>query len=414
MADTTQTRNYRRGAIMGLTLAEAFILLSFALLLLFAFWQRETVREREEENTSEVQEFRSLPLDWQRITVSASQDGSLEAFIKLRQHGLDVVRLESSLENPDELWRFIDKDEVQRLLDAASRLPEDMQRDLADMIESERAREVLREMAVLEDLVANSQRPEFLEAVSHLARSNLGTDDLLPIARVIESLKKAGSSTQDLEKLIAAMAEDGRTVQEVTEILGNWDDIFGRLKEHEDQRAELAGALTDELGDLVTGIGGRIEASGTIIVPDLVLFESGEAEITKTMARFLSGFCVPWLQVLMDADVEISEARIEGHASSEWRSTPALHEAYLNNLDLSQRRSQAVLRHCLGTVDPPEVRAWARSHLIAVGYSSARPAMKDGREDQEASRRVVFSAEPDPEALIGGIGPSVGNDIGIH
>jgi len=34
-------RGYRRGAIMGLTVAEAFILIAFLLLLLFAFWQNE-------------------------------------------------------------------------------------------------------------------------------------------------------------------------------------------------------------------------------------------------------------------------------------------------------------------------------------------------------------------------------------
>lgn len=38
-------RSYRRGAVMGLTVAEAFILLAFCLLLLFAWWQIETERK---------------------------------------------------------------------------------------------------------------------------------------------------------------------------------------------------------------------------------------------------------------------------------------------------------------------------------------------------------------------------------
>ena len=60
MSDVTQTnRSYRRGAIMGLTMAEAFILIAFALLLLFAFWQWE----KEKENTPEVVAFRELPDD---------------------------------------------------------------------------------------------------------------------------------------------------------------------------------------------------------------------------------------------------------------------------------------------------------------------------------------------------------------
>ncbi len=35
-------RSYNRGAVMGLTVAEAFILLAFCLLLLFTWWQVET------------------------------------------------------------------------------------------------------------------------------------------------------------------------------------------------------------------------------------------------------------------------------------------------------------------------------------------------------------------------------------
>mgnify|MGYP001611819741 FL=1 len=38
-------RNYKRGAVMGLTVAEAFILLAFCLLLLFSWWQVETERK---------------------------------------------------------------------------------------------------------------------------------------------------------------------------------------------------------------------------------------------------------------------------------------------------------------------------------------------------------------------------------
>jgi len=385
---------------MGLTLAEAFILLAFALLLLFAFWQSET----EKENTRDVQAFRSLPSDLRQAIASASRDGSVEAFIELKRQGLDFTRLEESLENPEDIWRFIDRDEVRRLLHAASRLPEDMQRDLADMVESERAHDVLREMAILEEVVAKGRHIDLGVLVDSLARTDRGPEDLLSAVRIVEALEESGSSADDLETLVATMVEDGRTVGEVTGMLHGQDDIFGRLKDHENRKATLVEALKDELGTMVSGMEGRIDASGAIIVPDTVLFESGKADITEKLARFLSQFCVPWLNVLMEANVEISEARIEGHASSEWRSTSAPHDAYLNNLDLSQRRAQVVLRYCLGEVEDHEIRTWARSRLVAVGYSSARPVMEDGREDRVASRRVVFGVVPDPEALIDTVG----------
>ena len=38
--------------------------------------------------------------------------------------------------------------------------------------------------------------------------------------------------------------------------------------------------------------------------------------------------------------------------------------------------------------------------MIAVGYSSVRPVMRNGEEDRAASRRVVLSATQDRESLI--------------
>ena len=124
MSDVTQTdRSYRRGAIMGLTMAEAFILIAFALLLLFAFWQWE----KEKENPPEVVAFRELPYNQRQIVLAAVRNGSLEAFIALKERGVDFAAL-ASVETPQEKWRFIDQDEVLRLMDAASRLPEDYPR----------------------------------------------------------------------------------------------------------------------------------------------------------------------------------------------------------------------------------------------------------------------------------------------
>jgi len=150
----------------------------------------------------------------------------------------------------------------------------------------------------------------------------------------------------------------------------------------------------------VARIGGRIDTSGAIVLPDSVLFERGEAHITRQLHGFLAEACNPWLTVLKNSDVPISEIKIEGHASSEWRADPSLRGAYLGNLDLSQRRSQAVLRTCLDFVSDPEMLEWARKHLIAVGYSSVRPVIRNGKEDRTASRRVVFSVTPSRDALI--------------
>ena len=75
-------------------------------------------------------------------------------------------------------------------------------------------------------------------------------------------------------------------------------------------------------------------------------------------------------------------------------------EAYVANLDLSQRRSQAVLRACPEVAGDPATERWARRHLVAVGYSSARPVLDGDVEDRVRSRRVVFSVALDDAALL--------------
>ncbi|MBT3143216.1 DUF1524 domain-containing protein [Ruegeria litorea] len=393
-------------------MAEAFILIAFALLLLFAFWQWE----KENENPPEVVAFRELPYDQRQTVLVAAQDGSMEAFITLKEQGVDFAT-PASVENPQEKWRFIDQDEVLRLMDAASSLPEDIQRDLADMVESQQAHDLLKEMAILEDLVESGQEIADLIASSDTARkveeSGLSVEELLGTAQIVESLETSGHSFEELLVAANAMKELAAAGSSLEDLLAtaqtlaaleqagqSLEDISQKIRNAEAQEAALVGALRRELGGLVSKVGGRIDDSGAIILPDTILFDQGKAQITPVLGKFLADACGPWLTVLKGSGVDIAEVKIEGHASSEWRSGSSARQAYLGNLDLSQRRSQAVLRSCLDFVSDKEVLEWARTHMIAVGYSSVRPVMRDGEEDRVASRRVVFSASPNRENLI--------------
>jgi outer membrane protein OmpA-like peptidoglycan-associated protein len=345
-------RSYRRGAIMGLTMAEALMLICFALLLLLAFWQFEVQKS----NTPDVQAFRELSDTHRAVVLSASENGSLEAFVNLSEKGVDFST-PASFENPQDMWRFIDQDELLRLLDASSKLPDGIQRDLADLVESSKAQDILKEMALLEKLVENG--------------------GLL------------GNIHSQLTEL-AAMQEAGQTLQ----------GISLKIQNAERQEAALVGALRSKLGGLVSNVGGKIDGSGSIILPDDVLFDQGSINVGRVLRDFLESACEPWLTVLKGSGVDISEIKIEGHASSEWRSGSSPKDAYLGNLNLSQRRSQAVLKTCLGYVKNEGVHEWARGHMIAAGYSSVRPILKNGEEDHSASRRVVFSVTPNRESLL--------------
>ena len=440
MPDENQAdRSYRRGAVMGLTLAEAFILVAFALLLLFAFWQWE----RAKDDTPELQAINNLPYEQRQLIINAANDDSLVLLAEsnrtiaecvaaceiprvLEDSGMDIKDIPvvagamQSLQKkgigPSELsamaeavsspastgelqkkWRFIDQDDARRLLDAASQLPPDMQRDLADMVESQDAQAVLKEMAQLEELVETGQEVADIIASSGVAQeieaSGMSVEDLLATAKIMQSLEQSGRTLEELmktaEKLLA-LDQAGQSLA----------DIADKIEQAQGQEQALVATLRSELGDVVSNVGGKIDDSGAVILPDSVLFEKGQAEITPVLGQFLQDACEPWLSVLKNSSVEISEVKIEGHASSEWSSSSTPQQAYLMNLDLSQRRSQAVLRECLDIVKNSEIHEWARSHMIAVGYSSVRPVVRNGEEDRAASRRVVLSATQDRESLI--------------
>jgi outer membrane protein OmpA-like peptidoglycan-associated protein len=439
-----QESGYRRGAVMGLTMAEAFILICFALLLLFAFWQWET----DKENTPRVIEFKELPTSEQEALIEAKKDGSLDAFIMLRKQGFDF-QSRASLEQPEEKWRFIDKDDIRRLVDAASQLPPDMQRDLADMVEDSESQRILQEMAILEELVrTGSKLADLLEAyritervknagveldvllnVASTLQSGFSIDDIVANSELLQTFEKSGLAPEDIKSVVGlldagvssrdllstaeilkTLNESGQSIEELLATIESLqtklqagqtlEGIAKKIRQAEAQEAALVGMLRAELGGIVSAVGGEIDDTGAIILPDSILFEQGKAQITPILGKFLADACDPWLTVLQNSGVKIAEVKIEGHASSEWRSGSDARQAYLGNLDLSQRRSQAVLRVCLDLVRDQQVLDWARQHLIAVGYSSVRPILKDGAENPEASRRVVFSVSPSKDTLI--------------
>lgn len=101
--------------------------------------------------------------------------------------------------------------------------------------------------------------------------------------------------------------------------------------------------------------------------------------ITKQMGRRF----VQKAMALVNEGKNIKEIRIEGHADTRGD--------FLNNLSLSSRRAYAVYRciHDECELTPEEVQ-FVEQHMIAVGYSTAKPVMENGMENIDKSRRVEF------------------------
>lgn len=116
-----------------------------------------------------------------------------------------------------------------------------------------------------------------------------------------------------------------------------------------------------------------IEVDGSITIIDAVYFRTDRDEILRRSFELLEN--VAWV---LTQHPEMGRIRIEGHTDD--RGTPE------HNLDLSQRRANAVMRHLveIGHIDP--------ARLEAVGYGHTQPVEVDADTPAEhaANRRVVF------------------------
>lgn len=125
--------------------------------------------------------------------------------------------------------------------------------------------------------------------------------------------------------------------------------------------------------------------------PD-VLFGKGEFNLKPKFENILSEFIPRYLLVLDTFKESIDEIRIEGHTSSEWAADTNANDAYFLNMNLSQARTQSVLKfaYFLDALSE-EQQSWIKSSFAAVGLASSHLKFNnDGTENEEKSRRVSF------------------------
>ena len=321
-------RSYKRGAVMGLTVAEAFILLSFCLLLLFTWWQIDTERR----SLIAADRIGELTKTQKEEIVSALSDGTFDLAKALREAGVDTTTPDSAQEIA-EYSRFMREEDLKRLMDSVVKLSPETRLAIETAVE-----------------VSN-------EAAFRSALQDFST----------------GSSTVDT--------------------------IADRLAVAAQQQTDIVGLLEESLGETIRSAGGSIDSRGTITLPEAFLFDAGENQIKDPDA--LIAFCSTWVETLRNSELDLSELKIEGHASSEGKPGQTQERAYLYNLNLSQLRAQNALGLCLSGLADPATHQWAQQYLSSIGYSSSRLIYRaDGSEDRVASRRVMFSVALDQDRLI--------------
>ncbi|GIT90454.1 hypothetical protein JANAI62_00640 [Jannaschia pagri] len=391
-------RGYRRGTVMGLTVAEAFMLIAFVLLMLLGVWMasareritalEERVRASEPFAQSFTEEQKAAALAGRdQLTLLGNDLAKLDAFRTLTDQGASPSEAAMAL---DLLGQLPDGVTLPEVADRVRLLDEAMLRDLAEAAVTldPETRATLSEMAQLDDF------PEVADLLRDTGLESLRSD--LAKLAAFEDILASGvdpDSAAEMADLLAAYRATGLHPDEVRALAAQMDDLTRARLNAAASRDDIAEALRVQAGGLVASLGGVVQADGSIVFRDTLLFDAGSATLRPTFDAALSQLCRPWIETLYARRDVLSSVRIEGHASSEWISLPP-RAAFDRNLDLSQARAAAVFKRCLAYAGDDAVADWARTRMTAVGYSSSRPVLtSEGQEDPIASRRVVFAID---------------------
>lgn len=168
------------------------------------------------------------------------------------------------------------------------------------------------------------------------------------------------------------------------EALQNMDaaTMTGVIKTRDDVLSKIKSAFEK------AGIDAQIdELTGETVMDTNVLFGYDSVELSEEGKRYIDDFMAIYSSVVLDDSLNdvISEIRFEGHTDSSG--------SYEYNLNLSQRRADAVLNYCLSN-DAFGLNRNQKDRLNAiattVGYSYADLVYdSSGNEDADASRRVA-------------------------
>lgn len=125
--------------------------------------------------------------------------------------------------------------------------------------------------------------------------------------------------------------------------------------------------------------------------PD-VLFDVGSAFLTLKFQKILNDFLPRYISVISQDEYKdyIEEIRIEGHTDPFWVGATTRQQEYLNNMELSQSRTRAVLAYAINMPYLQDKLEWIIRRITANGLSSSQPVTFNGKIDSELSRRVEF------------------------
>ena len=158
----------------------------------------------------------------------------------------------------------------------------------------------------------------------------------------------------------------------IEDLLGAYKDLQAQLSEELQEEFE---GTPPKMQQFRTTWRGYLDLE-TLSIRFRKPFTQGDATVPDAFKSVLRDFFPRYVAILTKNDYrsEISEIRIEGHTSSEWFVRVTGHDAYMNNMELSQDRARNVLHYVLRIAHPAvtQNREWLKKNLTANGLSSSQ------------------------------------------
>ena len=304
---------------MGLTVAEAFMLVAFVLLMLLVFWRQEIDDEYKE--ARELTE--RLTSEEQKAVAEAKEKGELRILlIDLREKGINIPDTTKALlsgavpvqparlDKLETRARLVDETEIRRLAEAAAILPPRHKRTLSNLVSLSEAGELVEKVAALQEVLQKRSVDEIADALALKDAANPNDEDILEsrkkrdsqLRRIVEASvrlpleqrKKFAEMVErteagELVEKVAALQDvlreksadeitdalhlrehldpEGKTSNEglkkmIRNLRAQAARVRDRLVKEEQAREQLVDDLKTKLGAQIAEVGGRIETTG--------------------------------------------------------------------------------------------------------------------------------------------------------
>ncbi len=180
--------------------------------------------------------------------------------------------------------------------------------------------------------------------------------------------------------------------------------LQNKITEYTDAKNKIYSALYEEFKDDLPKWNAELDKK-TLTVrfkePD-ILFSVGSDNLTWRFQQILNDFLPRYIKIISQEQYKdyVEEIRIEGHTDPFWSGAKTRQEEYLNNMKLSQSRTQAVLSYAINMPALQNNLEWIIEKVTANGLSSSQPIKTNGQIDARLSRRVDFRVRTTTEKVI--------------